>query len=83
MCVCVIHMCIPLLLPHSELQSGTLSENRIVDGTELRLVPAVESGVTVSNIKHKILSPWSVLSAVFTMCVSVCVCIPQYSYGLV
>ena len=31
----------------SELVSGTLSSNNIEDGTEIRLVPAVESGVTV------------------------------------
>ena len=31
----------------SELASGTLSSNSIEDGTEIRLVPAVESGVTV------------------------------------
>ena len=31
----------------SELVSGTLSSNSIEDGTEIRLVPAVESGVTV------------------------------------
>ena len=32
----------------SALDSGTLTENGIVDGTEVRLVPAIESGVTVS-----------------------------------
>ena len=36
------------LSPCSELNAGTLSENSIEDGTELRLVPAIESGVTVS-----------------------------------
>ena len=37
-----------LSFPCSELNAGTLSENSIEDGTELRLVPAIESGVTVS-----------------------------------
>ncbi len=32
----------------SALDSGTLTENGIIDGTEVRLVPAIESGVTVS-----------------------------------
>ena len=31
----------------SELVSGTLNSNSIEHGTEIRLVPAVESGVTV------------------------------------
>ena len=38
-----------LLLHSSELDSGTLGENAIQDGTEIRLVPAVESGVTTAN----------------------------------
>ncbi len=33
----------------SALGEGTLMENRIEGGTELRLVPAIESGVTVSG----------------------------------
>lgn len=37
-----------LLSPFSALESGTLSDNKIEDETELRLVPAIESGVTVS-----------------------------------
>lgn len=37
---------------HSELVSGTLSSNSIEDGTEIRLVPAVESGVTVCTCIH-------------------------------
>lgn len=38
-----------LLLHSNELNAGTLSENSIEDGTELRLVPAIESGVTAAN----------------------------------
>lgn len=34
--------------PCSALDTGTLTENGIDDGTEVRLVPAIESGVTVS-----------------------------------
>ena len=37
----------------SELDSGTLGENEIQDGSEIRLVPAVESGVTVSLNSHQ------------------------------
>lgn len=37
----------PYVVTCSELVSGTLSSNSIEDGTEIRLVPAVESGVTV------------------------------------
>ena len=36
-----------LSLSCSELDSGTLGDNAVQDGTEIRLVPAVESGVTV------------------------------------
>lgn len=32
----------------SALDTGTLRDNGIEDGTEVRLVPAIESGVTVS-----------------------------------
>ena len=35
--------------PHSELQSGTLTQNSISDGTEVLLVPALETGVAVSE----------------------------------
>ena len=39
------------LLPiPSELNSGTLLDNSIHDGSELQLVPALESGVTVSGV---------------------------------
>ena len=38
----------------SELQAGTLRENRIEDGTEIRLVPAVESGVMVSVLLARV-----------------------------
>ena len=34
----------------SELNSGTLVDNSIHDGSELLLVPALESGVTVSTV---------------------------------
>lgn len=37
-----------MISPRSELDAGTLTENGIDDGTEVRLVPAIESGVTVS-----------------------------------
>ena len=43
-----LSLSLSLSLSHrSELISGTLSSNSIEDGTEIRLVPAVESGVTV------------------------------------
>ena len=40
--------CTPPSVPHSELKSGTLTQNRISDGTEVLLVPALETGVAVS-----------------------------------
>jgi len=43
----VIHFSLSLSLSCSELDSGTLGDNAVQDGTEIRLVPAVESGVTV------------------------------------
>ena len=55
-CVCVCTAFLSLsnyyvlsLNPFSELASGTLAENGIADGTEVRLVPAIESGVMVSG----------------------------------
>ena len=54
---------VSLSLPCSELNAGTLSENSIEDGTELRLVPAIESGVTVSVVC------WPVCTYVYIMCV--------------
>ena len=43
----IYFLSLSLSLSCSELDSGTLGENAIQDGTEIRLVPAVESGVTV------------------------------------
>lgn len=39
-------------VPCRELTSGSLSANGIEDGSEIRLVPAIESGVTVSDHPH-------------------------------
>jgi hypothetical protein len=38
-----------LLLKSDELKSGTLTQNRISDGTEVLLVPALETGVATTN----------------------------------
>ena len=59
----------------SELVSGTLSSNNIEDGTEIRLVPAVESGVTVCTCTCRLyvctIILWKKLSYLVRVCVGV------------
>jgi len=54
----------------SPLEGGTLLNNKIESGTELRLVPAIESGVTVSSTLSPPLSPSPLLQS--KRCVWIC-----------
>lgn len=47
---CVVVVISPCGIPCRELVSGSLSTNGIENGSEIRLVPAIESGVTVSKL---------------------------------
>lgn len=59
----------------SELVSGTLSSNSIEDGTEIRLVPAVESGVTVCTCACMCRCTYVVIDVYVEIAYLMCVCV--------